>query len=86
MSDFATSLNGKLLPIIAPGKRNFLSFPVRRAEPLEPEVQRSAQLREVLSGSLEMSDLPAGACVRPRKSLCCLIYGGKHLDQHVHLR
>src|SRR6266446_6821741 len=86
MSDFATSLNGKLLPIIAPGKRNFLSFPVRRAEPLEPEVQRSAQLRAVLSGSLEMSDLPAGACVRPRKSLCCLIYGGKHLDQHVHLR
>jgi hypothetical protein len=33
----------------------------------------------------KMSDLLAGACVRPRKSHCCLIYRGKHLDQLIYL-
>jgi hypothetical protein len=28
----------------------------------------------------------AGACVRPRKSLCRLIYRGKYLNQHIHFR
>jgi len=43
-SDFATSLNRKLLPIIASGKRATSYHSPSGAEPLEPEVQRSAQL------------------------------------------
>jgi hypothetical protein len=33
-----------------------------------------------------MSNLRTGTCLRRRKSLRCLIHGGKHLDQLIHLR